>query len=146
MNRYYLRIWWLALALALFMGLVRCGDGGKAEQEHKAAEERRLAMQVPQITWRDLSFQDTVQVGDTVVRNYRFYNTGWKPLVIKHAIPNRPECTCQVPSREIPVGEEDTVRVTCVFTEPERVGMEIIIEHNTPQPSPILVYIANVLK
>jgi Protein of unknown function (DUF1573) len=146
MNRYYLRIWWLALAAALFMGLVRCGDGGKAEQERKAAEERKAASRVPQITWRDLSYIDTVHVGDTILHDYVFYNTGWKPVVIKHAISNRPECTCQIPTREIPIGEQDTIKMTCLFTEVERVGVEIVIEHNTPQQSPILVYVATVEK
>lgn len=144
-NSTYLRIWAVALGLALLMGLLRCsggkpgGDqGGKdtlAEPPHKVA----------QISWRDLSYIDTVGVGDTVVRDYVFYNTGWKPVVVKHAIPNRPECTCRVPSREVPIGEQDTIRLTCVFAQPEeRAGVEIIVEHNTPQPFPTLLFIGTI--
>jgi hypothetical protein len=146
MTKNYLRIWWLALALALFMGLVRCADGDKAAKDKLEAAARRDSANVPQITWRDISFNDTVHVGDTIIRDYVFYNTGWKPLLVKHAIINRPECSCRVPGHEVGIGEQDTVRVTCLFTDPERVGMEIVIEHNTPQQSPILVYIANVVK
>jgi hypothetical protein len=144
MNNSYLRIWWLALALALVMGLLRCSDGGKSGQEQQAADARKDKHKVPQITWRDLSYIDTVKVGDTIVRDFVFYNTGWKPVVIKHAIANRDECTCRIPSREVPIGEQDTVRMTCVFKAAERVGMEILVEHNTPQPTPMLVYIATV--
>ena len=32
-----------------------------------------------------------VKVGDTIVRDFVFYSTGWKPVRIKHAIPNRPD-------------------------------------------------------
>lgn len=135
----------MALALALVMGLMRCGDGGKAERDRAAAEQRKAERDVPQITWRDLSYVDTVQVGDTIDHIFVFYNTGYKPVVVKHAIPNRAECTCTVPNHEVPIGAQDTVKMRCVFKEAERVGMEIIVEHNTPQPSPTLVYIATVL-
>jgi len=140
-NRFYLRVWWLALALAVVMGLLRCGDGGKAKQD---ARERKEAGNTPIITWRDLSYNDTVKVGDTIVRDFVFYNTGWKPLLVKHAIPTRNECTCRVPDHEVLINEKDTVRMTCVFTDVERVGMEILVEHNSPQPSTMLVYIATV--
>jgi hypothetical protein len=143
MNRNYLRIWWLALAVAMLMGFVRCGSA-EENQNQKPVDQRDEERRVPQITWKDLSYVDTTKVGDTIVRDFVFYNTGWKPVVIKHAIPNRQECTCRIPDHEVPMGAQDTVRLTCVFTEPERVGMQILIEHNTPQPTPTLIYITTV--
>ena len=133
------------MALAMVMGFLRCGDGGKAQREHDAAVKRREEGMVPQITWRDLSYNDTVKVGDTIDHIFVFYNTGYKPVIVKHAIPNRSECTCSVPNHPVEIGAQDTVKMHCVFLEAERVGMEILVEHNTPQPTPTLVYIATVL-
>lgn len=134
-----------AILVATTMVMV-VGCGPSAE-ETKAKHAKADARKVAQITWRDIAFIDTIQQGDTVVRNFVFYNTGWKPAVIKHALPNRPECTCRIPSREVPIGEQDTVQLRCIFTDFEpRASVEIIIEHNTPQPEPILVYMGTMLR
>ena len=131
---------WVAMAIT--------GMGcGPSEAERKAAHERSKARKVAQITWRDVAFIDTIQQGDTVVRDFVFYNTGWKPVVIKHAQANRPECSCRIPQREILIGEQDTVQLRCIFKDFEpRAAVEILVEHNTPQPEPVLVYMGTMLR
>ena len=120
---------------------------GPSEAERKVKSDKAEARKTPEITWKDVAFIDTIQQGDTVVRNFVFYNTGWKPVVIKHALPNRPECTCRIPQREVLIGEQDTIQLRCVFPDFEsRASVEIIIEHNTPQPEPKLVYMGNMLE
>ena len=135
----------LIFIFSLVLGIFALESCGPSVQQQKEIDQKVDKHKVAQIKWRDLSHIDTVKVGETVVRDYIFYNTGWKPVQIKHAIPNRPECTCSIPQREVPIGEQDTVRLKCLFTEPEaRVGIEIVIEHNTPQNSMTLVYITRV--
>lgn len=124
--------------------LVGCGP---SEAERKAQQEKADARKTPQITWRDIAFIDTIQAGDTIVRDYIFYSTGWKPVKIKHAIASRPECACQIPAREVPIGEQDTVRLRCAFKDFERrASVEIIVEHNTPQPDAMLIYMGDMLE
>jgi hypothetical protein len=133
-----------ALFVAILMMAIGCGP---SETEKKAKSDRAEARKTPEITWKDVAFIDTIQQGDTVIRNFVFYNTGWKPVVIKHALPNRPECTCRVPQREVLIGEQDTVQLRCVFKDFEsRASVEIIVEHNTPQPEPVLVYMGSMFR
>lgn len=115
-------------------------------KEQKRLDDKIDNHKVAQITWRDLSHIDTVKAGDTIIRDYIFYNSGWKPVRIKHAIPSLPaECSCRIPQREVLIGEQDTVRLTCVFPEPvERTAVEVIVEHNTPQAEMTLIYITTV--
>lgn len=127
--------------------LVASTGCGPTEAEKKASHEKADKRKTPLISWRDVAFIDTIQQGDTVIRDYVFYNTGWKPVKIKHALPNRPECTCRIPDHDVLIGEQDTVQLRCVFKDFEpRASVEIIIEHNTPQPEPTLVYIGNMLE
>jgi hypothetical protein len=131
---------WVMAAAVIAVAMVGCGP---SEREKKQQQDKADSRKVAQITWKDVNFIDTIQQGDTVQRNFIFYNTGWKPAVVKHAIPSRPECTCAVPTREVPIGEQDTVKLTCIFKDYEpKATVEIIIEHNTPQPEPILIYMA----
>lgn len=135
----------LSILGLLIAAIVVLGSCGNSEQAEKKKQEKVDRFKVAQITWRDLSYIDTVKVGDTIIRDFVFYNTGWKPVRVNHAIPNRKECSCRVPSHDVEIGEQDTVRMTCIFTEPEqKVGVEVIVEHNTPQPSPTLLYITKV--
>ena len=120
---------------------------GPSAAETKANHERADARKVPQISWRDVNFTDTVQPGDTIVKNFIFHNTGWKPVLIKHALPNRPECTCKVPKHEVLIGEQDTIILTCIFNDFEpKAPIEIIVEHNTPQPEQLLIYVARMFR
>lgn len=131
---------------ALVLALTWAGCG-KSEQERKALLERAESRKVPQITWEDVAFIDTIQQGDTIIRNFVYYNTGWKPVRIKHAIPNRQECSCRIPQKDTDVGERDTVQLRCVFPDFERrASVEILVEHNTPQPVPTLVFIGTMLR
>ena len=135
-----------SILVVMAMMVIACGPAEQkppVKSKSDLAEERKT----PQITWRDIAYIDTIQAGDTIVRDYIFYNTGWKPVVIKHAIPNRPECTCRIPSKEILIGDQDTVQLRCFFKDYEpRATVEIIVEHNTPQPSPVLVFMGTMLE
>jgi hypothetical protein len=143
MKRMYKSLWLLMVAV-MAVAMAGCGP---SEPEKKEEQNKADARKVAQITWKDVNFIDTVTLGDTIERNFIFYNTGWKPAVIKHALPNRPECTCSIPTREVPIGEQDTVKLKCIFKDYEpKVAVEIIIEHNTPQPDPMLIYVAYLRK
>lgn len=143
-----MKYWNKAIFWAFWGTLAWMSTGcGPSAEEQKAKSDKAEARKVPQIAWRDVSFIDTIEQGDTVVRHYVFYNTGWKPVRVKHAIPNRPECTCEVPQRDIPIGETDSVKLTCIFKDFEpQASVEIIVEHNTPQPEPTLVYMGRMFR
>jgi hypothetical protein len=127
------------MAVICMLLVSNCGDSSKSEP----STTNKAQPKGPEITWRDLSYVDTVAIGDTIDRNFVFYNTGYEPVVIKHAIPNRSDCTCQIPKGPVPVGEQDTVKLRCIFADKEdKAGVEIIVEHNTPQPFPTLLLIA----
>lgn len=127
-------------------GLIALVGCGKSEQDRKALLERAESRKVPQITWEDVAIIDTIKLGDTIIRNFVYYNTGWKPVRIKHALPNRPECTCRIPQKDTDVGARDTVQLRCIFTDKEhRAAVEILVEHNTPQPEPTLVYMGTLI-
>ncbi|MFM2375701.1 MAG: hypothetical protein RLZZ165_798 [Bacteroidota bacterium] len=133
-------------ALVVSAAVIAAGCGSSAT-ERKALEERAEARKVPNIAWKDVNFRDTVQVGDTIRRDFIFYSTGWKPVLVKHAIPDHPDCTCQVPQREVPVGEQDTVKLTCIFKDHQpKAPVNIIIEHNTPQAEQLLIFVAHMVE
>jgi hypothetical protein len=134
-----------SLALTVWAAVMAVGCGSSAT-DRKALEERAEARKVPNIAWKDVNFRDTVRMVDTIHRDFIFYSTGWKPVLIKHAIPDHPDCTCQVPQREVPIGEQDTVKLTCIFKDHQpRALVNIIIEHNTPQAEQLLIFVAHML-
>ena len=141
------KAWWLAAVVAAAGVMSFAGCGGKSEKERQAAFERAESRKVPQITWEDVAIIDTIEQGDTVIRDFVYYNTGWRPVKIKHALPNRPECSCRIPTKDTDVGARDTVQLRCVFSDFEpRAAVEILVEHNTPQPVPTLVYMGTMLR
>ena len=134
-----------SLFVLLMGSILIFGSCEPSVKEKKRIDEKVDNHKRAQITWRDLSYIDTVKAGDTIIRDYIFYNSGWRPVQVLHAIPSRPECTCRVPGRDVLIGEQDTVRLTCIFPEPEpRASVQVIIEHNTPQPEMTLLYITTV--
>jgi hypothetical protein len=140
---------WAGKLLIPAFWIVMVAFSACGEQQPEPKKAGGLSQEDPRrqgrIAWRDLSYIDTIKVGDTVRHDFVFYNTGWKPVQVKHAIPNRDECSCQVPARQVPIGEQDTVKMTCVFPRvEERAGVNIVIEHDTPQDQMLLIYIAKV--
>ena len=123
------------------MMLFSCGP---SEAEKKAERDKADAHKVAQIAWRDLAYVDTMYVGDTVDYEFVFYNTGWKPVQIKEAVPDQAECSCRIPQGEILIGEQDTIKLQCIFTEAMRLGVNITIEHTTPQKPFNLILIAQI--
>lgn len=118
----------LFLAAVLSLGFWACSD----DHQHTPSEKEK-AHKVANIAWRDLSHQDTVQLGDTVTYEYVFFNTGWKPVYLKTAEARMGNVTFQLPQGDTPVGEQDTLRVTSVFDTPGQQSLYFDVTHNTPQ-------------
>lgn len=128
---------------SLFLGLLAaaCTDNSQQAQANK---EKELAHKVAQIAWKDLSYTDTLTAGDSATYSYVFYNTGWKPVRIKQALSSSSDCVCTGPAQPVPIGEQDTIKVKCHFPDPGRQGINILVEHDTPQKEFLLILFAEV--
>lgn len=131
--------------LGMCMAFAACG--GAAEEEARAkAQAKAEARKVGQIAWKDLSYKDTVAVGEEHTWNYVFYSTGWKPVRIKQVLSTSSDCTCKVPAHPVQIGEQDTVKVICKFPQPGYQGITLTVEHDAPQPETILILFATAVE
>lgn len=131
----------------LFFAALTAGCSDQHSHDAAAPKPVKKVKPAKMIAWRDLShIKDTVKVGEERTWNFVFYNTGVEPVRIKQALPGTSDCTCQVPAHDVQVGEQDTVKLTCKFTETGRQSCNVTVEHDTPQSFPVLVLITEVVK
>jgi hypothetical protein len=131
------------LGMCLWIAACSSAADEKAQADAKAKLEAR---KVGQISWKDLSYKDTVAVDTELVYNYVFYSTGWKPVRIKQALSTSSDCVCEVPALPVPIGEQDTIKVRCKFPQPGYQGITFTVEHDAPQPETILILFATAVE
>ena len=112
--------------IILLTGFIACQNSNEKKDDVKVKTNPLLDINLDTVPKTTIAVLDTafdfgsVKEGETVTREYRFVNTGNKPLIIQTA---RASCGCTVVDRpEKPIMPGDTASVKATFDSKGRAG------------------------
>jgi hypothetical protein len=126
------------LPFAFVLTLAACNSGEHDHQDHDHQKEKD-EQKVANLSWKDLTKKDTIQLGDTSRVPYVFFNTGWKPVRLLQCVARGPHCECEVPDYDIEPGGTDTVWVTSVPVDNNSFTRYLDITHNNPKQKKFMI-------
>lgn len=130
-----------------FLSLAGCYERGKESKKQTAANTAEALNEHTSVQIIDSTYNfGKVTDGEKVVFNYRFMNSGDKPLVISAASAS---CGCTVPERpEQPIAPGETGVIKVVFDSKGRVGpvhKEVNVTSNAMPEFPTLILTGDVM-
>lgn len=97
---------WMIMLLLPVMAVAACKEK-KKDTRYKG----------PLIKWVDLTHNDTVTAGDSVILRYKFFNDGWAPGGLERVEPGAGWCKTEWPQEKLKVWDTAEVVLRCLFEQ-----------------------------